>query len=409
MKNQYNTIVIGAGHSGLLASYYLKKENIDHIIIEKNYAGSSWTEDRWDSFTLITPNWMNNLPGIDVSKYGSNNSLLTGKEISAMIKDFEKSFTPDILENTEVKSVKKSEENFILETTIGEIFTCENIVIATGRYSKAFTPKLSKDIPENVSQFHSADYKNPTMLPEGNVAVVGTGRSGAQIAIELSKYGKEVFLYSGRIKAFPPVIYNTSGVYWLNRLSGYGSDDYVEYTENELQSKSILDKLEISIFNLPKNVHLMGRLTSYEKGILYNDDSLKENIINCMEFSDAFLSRVHNMCESEKTSKSLDDILTYKAVLNFYSENTVDIKEKNITSIIWATGFRMNMDYLDLEGIHKHHGSFLDSKSNSIDNLYFMTSALDPKIGSTSGFSVGLYGATYDAEKLAKVISNESK
>jgi len=58
-----DTIVIGAGHAGLAASYCLTERSIDHLVIERGEVANSWRKERWDSLTLLTPNWQSRLPG----------------------------------------------------------------------------------------------------------------------------------------------------------------------------------------------------------------------------------------------------------------------------------------------------------------------------------------------------------
>ena len=58
------TIIIGAGQAGLSTSYYLKQLGREHLVLEQmDKVGGAWRNDRWDSFTLLTPNWTIKLPG----------------------------------------------------------------------------------------------------------------------------------------------------------------------------------------------------------------------------------------------------------------------------------------------------------------------------------------------------------
>ncbi|MCB1958778.1 MAG: NAD(P)-binding domain-containing protein, partial [Rhodocyclaceae bacterium] len=59
-----STVIIGAGHSGLAMSRALAGRGIDHLVLERGQVGNSWRTERWDSLRLLTPNWMNGLPGL---------------------------------------------------------------------------------------------------------------------------------------------------------------------------------------------------------------------------------------------------------------------------------------------------------------------------------------------------------
>ena len=58
-----DVIVVGAGHAGLAASRCLTERSIDHLVIERGEVANSWRNERWDSLTLLTPNWQSRLPG----------------------------------------------------------------------------------------------------------------------------------------------------------------------------------------------------------------------------------------------------------------------------------------------------------------------------------------------------------
>jgi putative flavoprotein involved in K+ transport len=65
MTEQVDTIIVGGGQGGLSTSYHLTQQCREHVILEKSdQAASAWRK-RWDSFTLITPNWMIQLPGAE--------------------------------------------------------------------------------------------------------------------------------------------------------------------------------------------------------------------------------------------------------------------------------------------------------------------------------------------------------
>ena len=58
-----NTVIIGGGQAGLAISYYLRQEGREHIILERAPAvANAWRNQRWDSFTLVTPNFQYGCP-----------------------------------------------------------------------------------------------------------------------------------------------------------------------------------------------------------------------------------------------------------------------------------------------------------------------------------------------------------
>ena len=58
-----DVLVVGAGHSGLAMSALLADAGREHLVVERrDRLGGGW-RDRWDEFTLVTPNWTASFPG----------------------------------------------------------------------------------------------------------------------------------------------------------------------------------------------------------------------------------------------------------------------------------------------------------------------------------------------------------
>ena len=64
MSIDIESIIIGGGQAGLATSYHLGRMGGEHLVLEQAaQAGNAWRNQRWDSFTFVTPNWMIQLPG----------------------------------------------------------------------------------------------------------------------------------------------------------------------------------------------------------------------------------------------------------------------------------------------------------------------------------------------------------
>lgn len=55
--------VVGAGPAGLAASAALTARDVEHVVLARGRVGERWRTQRWDSFRLNTPGWMNQLLG----------------------------------------------------------------------------------------------------------------------------------------------------------------------------------------------------------------------------------------------------------------------------------------------------------------------------------------------------------
>jgi putative flavoprotein involved in K+ transport len=52
-----DVVIVGAGHAGLAMSGFLSHEGREHVVLDRRERlGGGW-RDRWDEFTLVTPNW----------------------------------------------------------------------------------------------------------------------------------------------------------------------------------------------------------------------------------------------------------------------------------------------------------------------------------------------------------------
>jgi putative flavoprotein involved in K+ transport len=105
------TIIIGGGQAGLSTSYFLCQRGHEHLVLERDgRTGSVWRKDRWDSFTLLTPNWSIKLPGMT---YNGNNpdGFMTRNELVAYLEKYIENFDLPVQYNTLVTEVTQLEDS----------------------------------------------------------------------------------------------------------------------------------------------------------------------------------------------------------------------------------------------------------------------------------------------------------
>ena len=211
----YDNIIIGAGQSGLAIAYYLHKDHLDFIIFEKESIASSWRK-HYDSLKLITPNPFISLSG---KKFKSSNKFPSKNEVINYLTNYAKDFKHRIKLNTAVVKINKEDDNYVLETSKGTIYKCKNLIIASGYNGESFTPEMSKNLNNNVIQYHSSEYKSLDSFPDQkqNIAVIGSGNSGISIVQELSSK-HNVSLFQGKVKRFPRKILGIDIFWWVNTL-----------------------------------------------------------------------------------------------------------------------------------------------------------------------------------------------
>jgi putative flavoprotein involved in K+ transport len=201
MSYGVDVVVVGAGQAGLAVSHELTDAGVDHVVLERGRVGQSW-RGRWDSFCLVTPNWFVELPG---HPYDGDDpdGFMARDEIAAYLGRYAARFEAPVREGIEVTSLRpRPDGGFLMDTSAGEILA-RTVVLSTGAYQRPHRPAGAATLPAGLLQIDLVDYRYPAELPAGPVLVVGSGQSGCQIAEELHRAGREVFLACGRAPWFP--------------------------------------------------------------------------------------------------------------------------------------------------------------------------------------------------------------
>lgn len=181
MQQRIRTVIVGAGQAGLSTSRLLCDADHEHVVLERSdVLVPSW-RGRWDSFSLVTPNWHLQLPGDD---YDTENpeGFLARDEIVDHLEQYAAAFDPPVRLGVHVAGVDATDNGgFVVETDKGRI-AADNVVVATGTFQAPRIPSFSEHLSPRIHQLHTSDYRNPAQLPDGGVLVVGSGQSGCQIA-----------------------------------------------------------------------------------------------------------------------------------------------------------------------------------------------------------------------------------
>jgi putative flavoprotein involved in K+ transport len=197
----FDTIVIGGGQAGLATGYYLSQLGKSYLILDENpKLGTPWRK-RWDSLRLFTPNHSNHLPGMKFP--GESSYFPTKDEAAAYLEAYAGRYQLPIQQAAKVTKLARNESGYQIST--GDTsYHANHVVIATGAFHTPFIPPIAQQLSADIFQLHSVDYHNPGNVQGKNILVVGAGNSGAEIATELSKAGRNVWLAGrdvGRIPA----------------------------------------------------------------------------------------------------------------------------------------------------------------------------------------------------------------
>jgi putative flavoprotein involved in K+ transport len=212
------TVVVGAGPAGLAMSCELSRAGVDHVVLERGRVAQTW-RGRWESFCLVTPNWTLRLP--DFPYDGDDpDGFMPRDEVVAYLERYAEAIGAPVQEGVGVTAVRRGANGVLaLETSEGPI-DADTVVLATGAYQRPHRPAAAATLPGDLLQIDVEDYRRPDALPAGAVLVVGSGQSGCQIAEELHRAGRDVFVACGRAPWGPRRIGGRDLVWWAHE-TGY--------------------------------------------------------------------------------------------------------------------------------------------------------------------------------------------
>ncbi|RDK00099.1 MSMEG_0569 family flavin-dependent oxidoreductase [Paraburkholderia lacunae] len=351
-NRHYTVIVAGGGQAGLSISYYLKEAGIDHLVLEKHSVTHTWRSQRWDAFCLVTPNWQCALPGYPY-RGDDPHGFMKKDQIIAYLDGFIAMVDAPVLEHTEVKRMKRDVDGrYNVSTSNGE-FTADRVVVASGGYHTPIVPRMAERLPAGILQIQSSQYRNPEVLPDGAVLVVGSGQSGAQIAEDLHLGGRKVYLAVGEAPRCARFYRGRDVVDWLADMHYYDMpveqhplrEGVRDNTNHYVTGRDGGRDIDLRRFAL-EGMELYGRLEDLRDGRLQFSPNLIENL----DSADDTYNRINASIDAFIDRQGIDAPreAAYEPVWRPDGERTsFDLAASGITSIIWCIGFTPDFSWID--------------------------------------------------------------
>jgi putative flavoprotein involved in K+ transport len=177
------TLVIGAGQAGLAVGYELALRRRPFLIVDAaDRIGDAW-RSRWSSLRLFTPARFDALPGMPFP--APPHSFPTKDEMADYLESYAHRFDLPVRSGVRIERLARESERFVATTATGRI-EADEVVVAMSGYQTPWLPEFASHLDPTVHQLHSLAYRDPTQLREGPVLVVGAGNSGAEIATEVA-------------------------------------------------------------------------------------------------------------------------------------------------------------------------------------------------------------------------------
>jgi len=353
-------------------SWWLDRRSIDHVVIERGEVANSWKTERWDSLTLLTPNWQSRLPGFG---YRGNepDGFRTMPETVAFIEDYAAAMSAPVRTHARVASVRNRGDGYEVVTN-QHTWQCETVVLATGACNTSVIPAIANAVPSAIKTLTPLQYRNPAQLEEGGVLVVGASASGVQIAEEIQRSGRPVTLAVGEHVRVPRV-YRGKDIKWWMDASGvldqrYDEVDDIVRARNvpSLQLAGYTDRRSIDLNSLvATGVKLVGRLAGINEGKAQFSGSLR----NVCALADLKMNRLLDTIDEWARDNGHDGAVAPPHRFDFTEVEEsppllLDLTRGKIKTIIWATGFRPDYSWLDVpvldhKGFIRHEGGVVDA------------------------------------------------
>lgn len=403
-----DTLIVGGGQAGLAMSEHLGRHGIAHVVLEKDRIAERWRTGRWDSLVANGPAWHDRFPSKEFDEIDPD-GFPAKDSIADYFQDFAQQINAPIRCGVEVVRARRQENasGFVVETSDG-VFEAQNIVAATGPFQKPVFPSI---VPESagVDQIHSADYENPQKLRDGAVLVVGAGSSGSQIADELLRHGREVYLSVGPHDRPPRSYRGKDFVWWLGVLGKWemktppAGREHVTIAVSGAYGGKTVDFREFAA----RGMKLVGMTGAWENGKLTFAPDLAENIrqgdenyLSLLDEADAYVAANGLDLPEEPDARMIgpDPDCIKNPV------TSLDLDMAGITTIVWATGYQQDFGWLQVDAFDDGGKPVHENGVSKEPGVYFLGLPWLSMRGSSF-----IWGVWVDAKYLASKIAERAQ
>jgi putative flavoprotein involved in K+ transport len=395
-------LIVGGGQAGLALSYCLAQRGLEHQVLEQaERLGHAWRTQRWDSFTLVTPNWTWRLPG-DEYAGPDPDGFLPRDEIVARLEQYAARHTLPVQLGLSVTAVRPlAEGGFTVETSAGPR-AARAVVIATGLFQRPRLPAAAGLSPA-VTQLPATAYRQPGALPPGAVLVVGSAQSGCQITEDLLLAGREVYLSTGSAGRIPRRFRGRDTFAWAAEVGIFDkSRDKLEDPRERFEANPHVSGARggrsLNLHQFARDgVHLLGRFAGAEGARLHFAPDLHTNLAAADKFEAELIKGLNGYIAEaglDAPPNTLPDLRDGYAV-----EPTLELAldARGITTVIWAAGFTWDFSLVHAPVFDDFGYPIQTDGATAVPGLYFL--GLPWLRTQSSGL---LYGVGQDAALVAE-------
>jgi putative flavoprotein involved in K+ transport len=302
-------------------------------LLERGRVGERWRSERWDSLTLLTPNWLNRLDG--APPHADEDGFLARDGFVGYLERY--AAHAPVREHVEVRRAEPTPDGSFRVVTSAGTWLAQNLVVATGDSADPRVPLLAPP----VGAMHAVQYRNPASVAPGGVLIVGAGPTGQQLAAELARSGRRVVLAVGSHGRMVRRYRGRDIWWWLRELG----DLEQRRQEGGPRPRSLTvtganggEQLDLALLH-GLGVELTGRLLSFDGATAQFGDNLGREVAEAERRMTRVLDRV-----DERFPDWPDEPDRPPPVALPPSPSSLDLAE--IGTVIWATGYTRSYPWL---------------------------------------------------------------
>jgi putative flavoprotein involved in K+ transport len=397
-------LVVGAGQAGVAMSEHLSRNAIPHLVLERDRIAERWRTGRWDALVANGPAWHDRFPGLEFP--GDPDAFVPKQMVADYFVAYAQKIAAPIRCGVEVRRVERGvgRRGFRVETSDG-VIEAAYVVAATGPFQRPVVPAI---VPGSaaIAQLHSAEYRNPGQLPAGAVLVVGAGSSGVQIADELLRAGKRVYLSVGPHERPPRAYRGRDFVWWLGVLNKWDAEaapgtEHVTIAVSGAHGGETIDFRRLAA----RGITLLGRTETFKDGVLAFAPGLAETIakgdasyLSVLDEADAYIARNGLDLPEEPAARAMDPD---PACLRDPTL-ALNLAEAGIATIVWATGYALDFGWLKVDAFDAQGRPRHQRGVSAEPGVYFLGLPWQSRRGSSF-----IWGVWHDAGFVADHIARQ--
>lgn len=403
---QLESLIIGGGQAGIAMSAQLGKRGRPHLVLERHRIAERWRSERWDGLRLQSPNSEVHFSDYPFP-YADPDAFASAGDIANFITAFADTVAAPVRCGVAATTMRRRDNGagFRIETSQGPI-EAANVVVATGPFQRPVVPALlPKDA--DIFQVHAGAYRNPDQLPDGAVLVVGCGASGSQIADELMRAGRRVYLSVSRHRRLPRRYRGHTYRWWWGMMGTLETPvekrppDRSPYVVTGAYGGYTIDFRRFA----SRGLILLGRAEGARDGVMSFAPDLATNLAR----GDAAYTAFLDAADAYANSAGLDlpeepgaRVAEPDPPCAIEPIRYLNLRDAGVATVIWATGYALDFGWVDIPVFDKSGTPIHRRGVTDLPGLYFLGLQWLSRMESALINGVG-YDAAYLADHIAAI------